>query len=246
MVQIGDTVRYLNAVGGGKVTRIEGKIAYVDDQGFETPVQVKELVVVLPAGHEPEMKGARKMFDQAAYDAGKGSERKAAASAKPEKVVSVELEEEDDFPIVETEYGDAMTVVLGFEPENVKDLERTRIMAVLVNDSNYFLDYALLRRADDGAGWTVVSQGEAAPNELVDLEGYTLESIKELERIVFQAIAFKRDKAFEVKTPLHVSRKLDLTKFFKVHCFRPGVYFERPAIEVTLYKEQEPRAARKR
>ena len=69
-------MRYLNAVGGGKVTRVEGKIAYVDDQGFETPVQARELVVVLPAGHEPSLKGAKKMFDQEAFDAGKSDERR--------------------------------------------------------------------------------------------------------------------------------------------------------------------------
>ena len=51
MIQKGDTVRYLNAVGGGKVIRVEGRIAYVDDDGFETPVQTSDLVVVLPAGH---------------------------------------------------------------------------------------------------------------------------------------------------------------------------------------------------
>ena len=37
MAKIGDTVRFLNSVGGGKITRIEDKIAYVDDGGFETP-----------------------------------------------------------------------------------------------------------------------------------------------------------------------------------------------------------------
>ena len=68
MAKIGDRVRYLNAVGGGVITRIEGKIAYVDDNGFETPVLVRELVVVLPAGHEPETKGANLMFDQKAFD----------------------------------------------------------------------------------------------------------------------------------------------------------------------------------
>ncbi len=235
-------MRYLNAVGGGKVTRVEGKIAYVDDQGFETPVQARELVVVLPAGHEPSLKGAKKMFDQEAFDAGKSDERRKPKQETPAPA-KAPAPEEEDFPIVETDYGDAMTVVLGFEPANVKDLERTSISAVLVNDSNYFLDYVLLRRAEAGAGWKVVSRGEAAPNELVDLASYTQQTIKELERIVFQAVAYKSYKDFEVKSPLNVSRKLDLTKFFKLHCFRPGVYFDRPAIEVTLYKEQEPRRA---
>ena len=30
MAEVGDTVRYLNAVGGGRIAKIEGKIAYVD------------------------------------------------------------------------------------------------------------------------------------------------------------------------------------------------------------------------
>ena len=40
-MKVGDIVRYLNAVGGGKVTRIDGNIAYVEEEdGFETPNHV--------------------------------------------------------------------------------------------------------------------------------------------------------------------------------------------------------------
>lgn len=50
-MKVGDTVRFLNAVGGGKVTKIEGNIAYVEEaDGFETPVLVRECVVVDPDG----------------------------------------------------------------------------------------------------------------------------------------------------------------------------------------------------
>ena len=55
-------MRYLNAVGGGVITRIDGKMAYVDDDGFETPVLLKEIVVVAPAGHEPEGIRQRPVF----------------------------------------------------------------------------------------------------------------------------------------------------------------------------------------
>lgn len=236
MVKPGDTVRYLNAVGGGKVIRVEGKLAYVDDEGFETPVPVNEVVVVLPAGHEPKSRGAALMFDQDAYDSGKSDKRNAPAP-KPATLP----EPEEEFEIIETEYGDYMTILLGFEAENVKDLEHSGFNCVLVNDSNYFLNYSLLRRADDEGGWTLVKQGEAAPNEIVDIARYTLESVRELERIVFQAVAYKRDKAFDVKSPLNISRKLDLTKFFKVHAFRTGTYFDVPALEVPLYRDAMPR-----
>mgnify|MGYP001056562555 FL=1 len=48
MAQTGDIVRFLNSVGGGRIVRIEDNIAYVDEDGFETPVLLKECVVVTP------------------------------------------------------------------------------------------------------------------------------------------------------------------------------------------------------
>ncbi len=48
-IKIGDTVRFLNATGGGKVTKIEQKnnLVYVEDaDGFEIPVLAQECVVV--------------------------------------------------------------------------------------------------------------------------------------------------------------------------------------------------------
>lgn len=239
MVKPGDTVRYLNDVGGGKVVRVDGKIAYVDDDGFETPFQVSELVVVVPAGHIPEGP-AKLMFDQKAFDIGKTNVREKTQPKQPAKdpIAAIQLPVEEEFPIEETEYGDNMTIVLAFEPEDVKKLSATKINTVLVNDSNYFLNYQFLIRDDASHQWKLMAHGEAAPNELVDLAVYTQESIKELERIVFQAIAYKKDKSFDVKYPLNVSKKIDLTKFYKMHTFRRGVYFDTPVIELPLYADQ--------
>ena len=53
MAEVGDTVRYLNAVGGGRIAKIEGKIAYVDEpDGFTTPVLLKECAVVFDTDGE--------------------------------------------------------------------------------------------------------------------------------------------------------------------------------------------------
>jgi hypothetical protein len=54
-MKTGDKVRFLNAVGGGTVKRFQGKnMVWVEEEdGFETPVLIKECVVVggeLPAG----------------------------------------------------------------------------------------------------------------------------------------------------------------------------------------------------
>ena len=54
--KIGDTVRYLNAVGGGIIVKIAGNMAYVDEDGFETPVLLRECVVVAPPGSDDSSK----------------------------------------------------------------------------------------------------------------------------------------------------------------------------------------------
>lgn len=229
MIKPGDTVRYLNSVGGGVVTRIDGKIAYVDDQGFETPVQLKELVVVLPAGHQKDPGGAKLMFDQKAFDAGKDPSRSESKLTK-----DITPEPQPLPPAPETDYGDRLTISLAFEPSNLKRLQDSTFNAVLVNDSNYTLQFYLAGRAPESAEWNIIYQGDVQPNELIDLAQFSHSTIGRIERVVFQAIAFKQDKGFEIKDPIAVMRKLDLTKFFKVHCFHPGRFFDEPVLEFPL------------
>ena len=232
MAKIGDTVRFLNTTGGGKITKIEGKIAYVDEDGFETPVLLNEVVVVLPAGHEPAKKGARMMFDQKAFDEGKKSVRETTVQKVPVP------EPEPELPIEETEYGEDITIALLFEPENIKALSTSKINAALVNDSNYFLYFSVLIRDNEAKAWKSLFTGEVAPNEMIDLASFTQQTVSDIERVVFQAMAYKKGKSFQVKYPINVSKKIDLTKFFKAHCFRPGVYLDAPCIEIPLYSER--------
>ena len=239
MAKVGDTVRYLNSVGGGKIVKIEGKMAFVDEDGFETPMLLKELVVVMPAGHEAQKSNgnsANLMFDQKAFDAGRQPEPST-------EIVAAEQSQEKELPIEETSYGEKINVVLAFEPKNIKQLSSTSFAAVLVNDSNYFLYFTFLVRSDDDHGWKVKYSGTIEPNMLADLANFSHEELPALERIAFQCIAFKKDKTFSLKAPVSISQKIDLTKFYKMHCFRPGVYFETPVLEFPLIKDDVPTKA---
>ena len=231
MIKPGDTVRYLNSVGGGKVTRVDGKIAYVDDNGFETPFQTKELVVVLPAGAEPPAGGAKLMFNQKAFDEGK---KKRDTPALPDKDTTPAPAPAPLPPQPETAHGNRLTISLAFEPSDIRKLSEAKFNCVLVNDSNYTLQFFLAARAPEASEWSVIYQGDVQPNELIDLARFDHSSIGRIERVVFQAIAFKTGKEFEIKDPVAVMRKLDLTKFFKVHCFRPGRFFDSPVLEFPL------------
>lgn len=216
MVKIGDIVRYLNAVGGGKVSRVDGNVAYVDEDGFETPVLIKECVVVTPA--QP----------------AKGQESKYVAPAVAPRQPEAPTEQ-----IVETDEGDRLNIVLAYEAEEIKHLNTTEYDAYLVNDSNYFLYFTYITRAD-GRGWVTRYADIAEPNMQVHLQHLTREDIPDIDRVAIQYIAFKRDKEFKLKAPVAVEYAVDTTKFFKLHCFRENVYFDTPVIAFDIVKNDIP------
>lgn len=233
MTKIGDTVRFLNATGGGIIRRIEGKIAYVEDSdGFETPCMIKDLVTVMPAGHEPSgPKGAKIMFDQAAFDAGRKT-----APKQPQKISETPAQIE---PVVETKYGNRLNIYLAFEPGDIKNPAASEFSAVLVNDSNYFLDFIFLSAGPDGE-YCIVYKNTAAPNELVDLAVYTHEDLGSLEKVALQYIAYKQNGPFSLKVPGTIRLKIDGTKFYKAHCFRPSKYFDVPVMEIPIVSNDIP------
>lgn len=229
MAKTGDRVRFLNATGGGVITRIDGKTAFVEDEdGFESPILLKDVVVVLPAGHEADVKGSKIMFDQKAFDAGRRVDEPKPSQTEKEPEPASEL------PVEETRHGDTPSILLAFEPENIKKLAQTRFTGVLVNDSNYFIDFSFLKRSTEDRGWELVFKGTVNPNELIDLVVLTHEDLPDYGKVALQGIAYKKDKVFSMIPPLNVTRKLDLTKFHKLHCFREGKYFDTPVLEFPL------------
>lgn len=236
MAKVGDTVRYLNAVGGGKVVRIEGRMAFVDEDGFETPALLSELVVVLPEGHEPKGGAGKLLFDQGAVDAVKARDLEARRAEELTK--EVRPEPEKPLPVEETKHGEKLNLVLAFEPADIKRLSESQFAAALVNDSNYFVSFAFL--TCEGREWRVCYEGTVEPNMVVDLATFGHSELGRFERVALQGIAFKRDKGFGLKPALSCVKRLDLKKFYKLHCFRPGVYFDTPVLEVPLVRDDVP------
>lgn len=228
-IQIGDRVRFLNSVGGGRVVRIEGQLAYVDEDGFETPVLVKECVVVARAGNEP----STTTFVNPGPPA-KAPAPKAAAPAP------VPVPAPAPIPVVETAGGDVMNIVMGYEPVDIKRLSETTFDLYMVNDSNYFVAYTYLTKAD-GEGWVMRARGVVEPNIQEFVCEVKREDLKEMDRVAVQLMAWKEGRNFELKPAMTIDMALDITKFFKLHCFKEGEYFDRPTLEVRLVTDDRPR-----
>ena len=179
MAKIGDTVRFLSSTGGGRVVKIDGQIAHVEeDDGFITPVLMKELVVVSAPGEE---KMRRDVFG------GTGSHRQEQEQQARSKFVPTQMPEAAPQPqVVETPEGDSLNVVLAYEAVELKHLNTTTFEAYLVNDSNYYLYFTYLSRADDEKGWTCRHAGLIEPNMQIFIEELTGEQVGRLDRVAFQ------------------------------------------------------------
>lgn len=177
------------------------------------------------------------MFDQKAFDAGRAQVKQPTESPDSKNKTTFPKEQNNEVSqesFEETPYGDSPSIILAFEPDNIKKLSSTRFAGVLVNDSNYFIDFTFLRRSTDDRGWELVFRGTANPNELIDVVVLTHEDLPDYSKVCIQGIAYKNQKAFSLLPPLNITRKLDLTKFHKLHCFRESKYFDSEVLEFPL------------
>ena len=227
MVKVNDIVRFLNDVGGGKVTRVEGKMVYVEDSdGFERPALAREVVVVDTA------KPHHTTYEKPLQIKSKLVEPDVPAP-KPEPEKPME-------PVFETEEGEILNIVLAYEPREIKHLNTTTFYSMLVNDSNYFLYFAYMTRGDEDREWTTRSHDIVEPNTQVPLDEFGHNDLNSMTHVAVQYIAFKQGKGFALKNPALVQMKLDVTKFYKLHCFHETEYFDTPVLSLDVTRNDLP------
>ena len=224
-MKIGDKVRFLSEIGGGRVAGFQGKniVLVEDEDGFQMPMLINEVVVV---GDED--------YDTKHVIEAKANSVKAALNAEREEVET----EPADKPITfkakpeERKGGDKLSAYLAFVPMDVKELSQTRFETYLVNDSNYYMRYVYM--IAEGAAWTVRGEGEIEPNTKEFIEEFGREDLNALEHSCIQLISYKRDKHFLLKPTVNAQVRIDPVKFYKLHAFRENMFFEQPALIYTI------------
>jgi hypothetical protein len=219
-MKIGDQVRFLSEVGGGKVAGFQGKniVLVEDEDGFQMPMLINEVVVVgeedYDTKHMMEAKNNQAKVDEEPET--EPADKPITFKAKPEERAG----------------GDKLSAYLAFVPMDMKELSQTRFETYLVNDSNYYLRYVYMTA--EGAAWTVRAEGEIEPNTKEYLEEFGREDLNALEHGCIQLIAYKRDKHFLLKPTVNAQVRIDPVKFYKVHAFRENPFFEQTALIYTL------------
>ena len=249
----GDKVRFLSEVGGGKVAGFQGKdiVLVEDEDGFEIPMRINEVVVV----------------EQDEYSMGKMIAAKMDAKQRAEEHANTELHQDsrsikailnghdDDVDMNVEEFepadremtfvkqvqervgGNKLSAYLAFVPIDIKDVTNTRFETYLVNDSNYYLRYTYL--VAEGNAWTLKAEGEIEPNTKLFVEEFGRDMLNEMEHVAIQMIAYKKEKPFLLKPATDVQFRLDPVKFYKLHVFTENDFFETPALLYTIVENDE-------
>jgi hypothetical protein len=221
-IRIGDKIRFLDAVGGGIVRRFNGKdqVWVEDEDGFETPVLIRECIVV----------GEGDTFVPKSLPKRPAETPKAPPAPKPEPKRA---------PAVETPEGERLNVYLAYLPIDPKAiLQQSGYEAYFVNDSNYYLSYNYMNRRNNS--WYSRSSGTVEPNMRVFLEEFGKEELGDLERLCIQLIAFKKDKPYMLKNAVSVELRMDTVKFYKQHCFVGNDFFDEDALIFPIVRNDLP------
>lgn len=219
-MKIGDKVRFLSDIGGGIIAGFQGKniVLVEDEDGFQIPTAINDVVVVTTDDYN-----IAKVHTE-------GTTRRPVA---PGTKTDPEPEPADK-PVTfrkmayERRGGDVLSLYLAFVPIDIKAMTTTRFEAYLVNDSNYYLQYALLKAENNT--WNLWCNGDAEPNTSVFVDEFGHEDLNDMERVAIQAFAYKRDKGFQLKPVVNVQLRIDAKKFYKLHAFMENDFFETPSL----------------
>lgn len=225
-MKIGDKVRFLSEIGGGRVAGFQGKdiVLVEDEDGFQVPMRKTEVVVIGEENYDTQR--VVEMKKKAKSDADpiepEPADRPITFKAKPE----------------ERKGGEQLSAYLAFVPMDVKELMQTRFESYFVNDSNYYMRFVFLKVEDNN--WRLVCSDEVEPNTKLFIEEFGREDLNDFERIGIQVIAYKRDKPFMLKPAIDLQLRIDTVKFYKLHAFTDNAFFEQPAIIYTLIEDDKP------
>lgn len=252
-MKIGDKVRFLSEVGGGRVSGFQGKdiVLVEDEDGFEIPTSVLDVVVVEQDDYamgkmiSAKMEAQQKAEEHAATELHQDSRSIKSILNDHDEQTDMHVDEYDAAdreitfraPVQEREGGNKLSAYLAFVPVDIKEVTHTRFETYIVNDSNYYIHYSYL--VAEGNAWTLKSVGEVEPNTKLFIEEFGREVLNDMGRIGVQLTAYKKDKPFLLKPAIDVQFRIDPVKFYKLHVFEENEFFEQPSLLFTIVDNDE-------
>ena len=217
-IKIGDQVRFLNDVGGGRITAVLSKdMVNVETQdGFEIPTFIKNLIII-----EPDIP---KTSYRSTYLAPSNPQN--TSSHYPEAKKGSGFKEINQF-----KGNDFPEFFFAALPDNPGNPPEGRIILYLVNDCNFTLIYHFATKMEDQ--YTTIDAGMLEPNTKVELDGIQPKGMGELPEYCFQLLFFRKSSS-HLEEPVQKEIRISPVKFFKASSFVKNNYFNTPALLIRL------------
>lgn len=243
MLRKGDTVRFLNETGGGKVAGFQGNhiVLVEDEDGFQIPMNINEVVLA-----KTEDYSTSKVLGRGKVNAGdaNGTSQEIGGSRSVSAMLRDGQDEEIDMTVEDTiddekevtfraiarerERGDLLSAYLAFAPTTENVMAHPEFDCYMVNDSNYFMRYVCASITD--TQWSLLYEGEIEPNSKICLGTLVREDINSLSRVNIQLVAYKRDQPYLLKPSVDATLRIDPVRFFKANAYRSYPFFDIPAL----------------
>ena len=242
-IKVGDTIRYLNASGGGVVKRIERGVAWVEGpDGFELPTPIHECVVVdsrdtfVPAYKPPVVKRQEPAVQQPAKP--DKSSTPAATTATSEVVDSADQDLSFVAPLSKGPWfdrsgGEQLQVHVAYLPVSYEHFGQSPYETYLINESNYHLLFTYSTTTSAG-GYKLRSAGVLEPDMRVLVEEFDASEINDHAVSHFQFIAYKPERTYRSMPPVERQVRMDVVKLVKRHAFRENPFFDEDALVIPV------------
>lgn len=242
-IKVGDTIRYLNASGGGVVKRIERGVAWVEGpDGFELPTPIHECVVVdsrdtfVPAYKPPVVKRQEPAVQPPAKP--DKSSTPTATPATPEVVDSADQDLSFVAPLSKGPWfdrsgGEQLQVHVAYLPVSYEHFGQSPYETYLINESNYHLLFTYSTTTSAG-GYKLRSAGVLEPDMRVLVEEFDASEINDHAVSHFQFVAYKPERTYRSMPPVERQVRIDVVKLVKRHSFRENPFFDEDALVIPV------------
>ena len=233
-MKIGDKVRFLSETGGGVIAGFQGSnIALVEDEdGFQIPTQVSDLVVVNDDKQSRIVPGLNIPADEPKKPVIESS------NAAHQAQVLEKINGNAGMHVTERADSDRVALYIGFVLQDRQNISKTKFQLYVINDCNYFLSYTY--SLFDGKEWRLKSHNDLEPNTKLLIAEVSIEEIADYQNGAFQINAYKVGKPFSLQPTLDVRLKVDAVKFYKLHSFCENDFFDEDAMVLPVVRDGKP------
>ena len=229
--KVGDKVRFLNDVGGGRVTRVEKNSVYVlGADGFEVPVLLSEVIMdnsTTEPKYNTSSSSSSAKQDESSYRRQEHVEPVQEPDPEIEDLASIYFLEDDDKDVT----GEMVGLHLAFVAVNQQKITESDQQLYIVNDSPYRVFYTISKWNEHTV--SPINAGFLYPDSKELVKSYLRESLNADITLNIQCLFFKNID-FTPQQPEFYDLRINPTKFFRAGSFADNDFFNEKAIIYSL------------